>query len=234
MIRLRPELNLSEALEGLGGFTHLWVVFVFHQNTNKGFKAKVHPPRLAGEKAGVFATRSPHRPNPIGLSVVKIEKIEGTNVFVSGIDLVDGTPVLDLKPYIPSADRVAEARGSWTDTRQERFLSVTFAPEALTQIQALDAAAANRLDQANRPNIQSPPPVTRDLQALIRQTLELDPRPGFYKGTPGNENPYTDVYGFALEEFNVVYRVQGEFAIVLRLEPWSEWTANRRSHIQNE
>ncbi|MCM2282771.1 MAG: tRNA (N6-threonylcarbamoyladenosine(37)-N6)-methyltransferase TrmO [Bdellovibrionaceae bacterium] len=213
VIRLRPELNLADGLDGLAGFSHLWVIFVFHQNTNKILKTKVHPPRLAGEKMGVFATRSPHRPNPIGLSVVKIEKIQGNDIYVSGLDLIEGTPVLDIKPYVPSADRVPDAHGGWTTTQPERFLDVLFSDEALAQIAELDGKAGADPE--------------RNLAELIRQTLELDPRPGFYKGTPENENPYTDTYGFGLENFNVVYRVQGRVATVLRLENWEDWSVRR-------
>ncbi len=210
VIRLRPDLNLTDALEGLEGFSHLWVVFLFHRNTNKAFKAKVHPPRLEGGKIGAFATRSPHRPNPIGLSAVKIEEIADNAIHVSGIDLVDGTPVLDLKPYVPSADRIEAARGGWTESRPERFLDVTFSDEALDRIESLGRGNGRR-----------------DLKALIRQTLELDPRPVFYKGVPGRENPYMDTYGFGLEGFNVVYRVDGRCATVLRLENWSEFAESR-------
>jgi tRNA-Thr(GGU) m(6)t(6)A37 methyltransferase TsaA len=116
-LKLRPELNLSAGLKGLEGFSHVWLVFVFHQNTNKSVKTTVHPPRLQGESIGVFATRSPHRPNPIGLSVVKLEKITKDELVLSGIDLIDGTPILDIKPYLPEIDAVKNASGGWTDDR---------------------------------------------------------------------------------------------------------------------
>lgn len=211
VLHLRPELNLASGLEGLSGFSHLWVIFVFHQNTNKRVPTKICPPRLEGEKIGVFATRSPHRPNPVGLSVMKIERIEENKIYLSGVDVIDGTPVLDIKPYVPSADHIADAKGGWTDSRPERTLEVLFSEEAVAQIAAIESAT----------------PMPRDLQSLIRQTLELDPRPGFYKGTAERENPYTDVYGFALEEFNVVYRMQGTTASVLRLESWHDWKTDR-------
>jgi tRNA-Thr(GGU) m(6)t(6)A37 methyltransferase TsaA len=201
-IRLRNELNLSDALVGLDGFSHIWVIFVFHQNTNKGIKTKVHPPRLEGEKIGLYATRTPHRPNPIGLSVVKLEKIEGGIVYVSGVDLVDGTPVLDIKPYLPTSDALPEARMGWTSARPERTIEVEMTDAAIEDLKSL-VKDPDRFRQA------------------VREILELDPRPNFYKGTAEKPNPYTDVYGFRLDDFNVVYRMQEARAIVLNVTPFS-------------
>ncbi|XP_013389904.1 tRNA (adenine(37)-N6)-methyltransferase [Lingula anatina] len=96
--------NPEHALDGLEAFSHIWVMFLFHMNNNKYTKAKVRPPRLNGVKVGVFSTRSPYRPNPIGLTLAKIEKIEGATIYISGIDMLDGTPVLDIKPYIYDYD----------------------------------------------------------------------------------------------------------------------------------
>ncbi|ONI27565.1 hypothetical protein PRUPE_1G095000 [Prunus persica] len=108
------------SLEGLGEYSHCWVIYVFHQNTNleklwkdptkSKFKAKVRVPTLNGERKGLFATRSPHRPSPIGLSVAKVEAVQGHMLLLSGVDLVDGTPVLDVKPYIPYCDSIQGAR----------------------------------------------------------------------------------------------------------------------------
>lgn len=206
IIRLRHDLSLTGSFEGLEGFSHLWVIFVFHENTNKIVKAKVHPPRLGGEKVGVFATRSPHRPNPIGLSVVKIERIEANSIYVSGVDFVSGTPVLDLKPYLPSADKIEGAKSGWAEGKEARTIKVQFSSEADTQLAELTAKQSTE----NRPQ--------RDLRKLIEQNIELDPRPVFYRGEPGNENPYTDQYGFCLENLNIVYKMEGDTATVLRLE----------------
>lgn len=203
ILKLRPELNLSDALYGLDGFSHLWVIFVFHLNTNKGVKTRIHPPRMNGESIGVFATRAPHRPNPIGLSVVKIEKIEGNNVYLSGVDFVDGTPVLDIKPYHPQADAISNATGGWTESRDERTVTVSFDPK----VEELIAT----LGKPNRPPQQ--------LRSMIEKTLELDPRPGFYKGTPDNPDPYMDAYGFCIEDYNVVYKMNGSVANVIAIEP---------------
>ncbi|XP_016447030.1 uncharacterized protein LOC107772059 isoform X1 [Nicotiana tabacum] len=107
------------SLEGLEGYSHCWIIYVFHLNTDldklwkhpsqSKFKAKVRVPRLKGERMGVFATRSPHRPCPIGLTVAKVDVVDGNKVFISGVDLVDGTPVLDIKPYLPYCDSISGA-----------------------------------------------------------------------------------------------------------------------------
>lgn len=96
--------NPEHSVIGLNEFTHIWILFVFHKNKESSMKAKIHPPRLNGTSVGVFSTRSPHRPCAIGLSLTKLEKIIGNTIFLSGIDILDGTPVLDIKPYIPSYD----------------------------------------------------------------------------------------------------------------------------------
>lgn len=145
-----------EAFRGIENFSHLWLIFSFHQVVEEGFKALVRPPRFLGkEKWGVFASRSPHRPNHLGLSVVKFEKIEymanKIMLEVSGVDLVSGTPILDIKPYLAYTDAYPDAKsGSF----QER-------PE-LKPVRWLAAAAMD--------------PKTK---ALIEKVVGLDPRPGF-------------------------------------------------------
>ncbi|CAH6790360.1 tRNA (adenine(37)-N6)-methyltransferase [Phodopus roborovskii] len=96
--------NPDHSLMGLEQFSHVWILFVFHKNGHLNYKAKVQPPRLNGAKTGVFSTRSPHRPNAIGLTLAKLEKVEGGTVYLSGIDMIHGTPVLDIKPYIADYD----------------------------------------------------------------------------------------------------------------------------------
>lgn len=104
-IELSPNVftNPEHALEGLDEFSHIWIIYHFHKN-EACTKSKVAPPRLNGQRVGVFSTRSPHRPCPIGISLVELQKIEGSSVYFLGTDMVDGTPVLDIKPYIPSYD----------------------------------------------------------------------------------------------------------------------------------
>jgi tRNA-Thr(GGU) m(6)t(6)A37 methyltransferase TsaA len=209
VLKLRPEFNLREALDGLEGFSHLWLIFVFHRNTNRTVKAKVHPPRLGGAKIGVFSTRSPHRPNPIGLSAVRLERIEGNELFLSGVDLIEGTPVLDIKPYLPAADSHPEARGGWADERADTRMPVSFAPEALASLETW-------LDRLGR----GPEHLER-LKRLIVQTIQLDPRANCYKGTPDEPHPYTDAYGFLLEDFNIVFQLVDDGALVVAADPWT-------------
>ncbi|MDP9034224.1 MAG: tRNA (N6-threonylcarbamoyladenosine(37)-N6)-methyltransferase TrmO, partial [Myxococcota bacterium] len=117
-IELYAGHGYEHALEGLDAWEYAWIVFVFHENVaaGRGFKPKVLPPR-SETKRGVFATRSPHRPNPIGLSVVRIERVEGLLVHVRKVDLLDGTPVLDVKPYVAYADAYPDARAGWLEAR---------------------------------------------------------------------------------------------------------------------
>lgn len=98
------------ALEGLKDFSHVWLIFLFHENKSNHVRAKVAPPRLNGKRVGVFSTRSPHRPNPIGLTLVQLDKIEDGTLYFNGVDILDGTPILDVKPYIPQYDRPCAPR----------------------------------------------------------------------------------------------------------------------------
>ena len=114
VIELQHGMNFETALEDLDGFDRIWIIFQFHLNNN--WKPKVRPP-VAPEKEriGVFATRSPHRPNPLGMSCVKLEKVDGLKIFVQDCDLLDGTPVFDIKPYIPAADSFPDSRIGWLE-----------------------------------------------------------------------------------------------------------------------
>jgi tRNA-Thr(GGU) m(6)t(6)A37 methyltransferase TsaA len=121
-IELLPHIPL-DALRSLDGFERIWLLYVFHMN--EGWSALVRPPRGPRVKRGLFATRSPHRPNPIGLSAVQLVSIEGRVLRVHGIDLLDGTPILDIKPYIPYADAFPDARAGWVDEVDAMEASVT-------------------------------------------------------------------------------------------------------------
>uniref|UniRef100_A0A803JLV0 tRNA (adenine(37)-N6)-methyltransferase n=1 Tax=Xenopus tropicalis TaxID=8364 RepID=A0A803JLV0_XENTR len=110
--------NPEHSLIGIEQFSHVWILFVFHKNGRLSCKAKVQPPRLNGAKTGVFSTRSPHRPNAIGLTLVRLEKVEGSTLYLSGIDIIHGTPVIDIKPYIPEYDS-PQSTVSFEDVQQE-------------------------------------------------------------------------------------------------------------------
>lgn len=183
-LRILPEFQPQDSLVGLDQFSHLWVIFGFHKNNQDSrFHAKVHPPRLEGEKIGVFASRSPHRPNPLGLSVVTIEKIEREGVRVSGVDMVDGTPIYDLKPYLPYVESLPHASGGWAAEPPKTLWRVEFlCPEKLA------------IWKSHRPEIED----------LIVNTLQLDPRPMVYKGYEGQESsPYRSRHAMRLYEGDV-------------------------------
>ncbi len=164
ILKLNPDPNYLPALSELETFSHLWIIFVFHQAQERSWRPKIDPPKLdASKKVGVFASRSPHRPNPIGMSVVKLEGIdykakEGIEIHLSGIDLLDGTPVLDIKPYLPYSDIVSEANSGWVDTEIPKY-EVSFSHESLEQITQYSKHTTPRLLN------------------LITQMLEWDPRP---------------------------------------------------------
>ena len=150
-LKLDPNVIQPSALEGLEQFTHVWLIFEFHENTNaskladgsRNVKAKVHPPALGGEKVGLFATRTPHRPNPIGLSVARLIELRGDTLTLGGADLVDGTPILDIKPYLRHDIQPDAAVPSWCENRSDAsaVAEVRFSPEA----DAALVAAAPRL-----------------------------------------------------------------------------------------
>lgn len=183
----QPEL----ALQGLTEYSHVWVTFVFHLNSNTKYHPKVHPPRLKGETIGVFATRSPHRPNPIGLSLATVEKIEGGKIFLGGLDLVDGTPILDIKPYLPQFEALPQARGGWAvkDEHQVDDIQVTFTAEAKAQLELWQKRGHVRL------------------QEIIVDILKQDPRPVVYRGFEGMEDsPYRNEHAFRLYDGDVHFR----------------------------
>lgn len=181
-LHLHGNCNREEILRGIEGFSHLWLLFVFHQVLDQGWKPTVRPPRLGGNRRlGVFATRSPFRPNPIGLSAVKLEGVDNRDgqwlLQLSGIDLVDGTPVLDIKPYVPYADAIADAREGFAGQPDNQHSAVAFSPDSLRQLASL---------QADYPT----------LQALIEQVIGQQPQPA-YQQDPGR------VYGMTLYDLNI-------------------------------
>lgn len=186
---LFPDVIAPESLEGLSTFSHLWVVYHFHLNENKKILTKVFPPKLEGEKMGVLATRSPHHPNPIGISVVKIDKIEGLTIYVQNLDLVNGTPLLDIKPYVPNYDSISNATMGWV-------------PEVcLVPVNFSDAC---KLKLSSHPHGDR-------LKSLITETLQQDPRPTSYKKkSDENQN-----YWVTLENLNIQFEWrEGEFLVL--------------------
>ncbi len=169
VLELVAPFDQGDAVQGLEQVSHVWLLFLFHQALEDKPRLKVRPPRLGGNKSmGVFATRATHRPNGIGQSVVRLDKVEQGRLWLSGIDLLDGTPVLDVKPYVPYADSLPKARNDMASA----------APEAIAVIWA-DVALVQAHDHATR--------LGEPLVALIEQCLAQDPRPAYQIPTPERE-----------------------------------------------
>jgi tRNA-Thr(GGU) m(6)t(6)A37 methyltransferase TsaA len=206
ILKLRNDPFFKSAVREIEKFSHLWIVFVFHQHDAKSWKPSIRPPRLGGrKKVGVLASRSPHRPNPIGLSCVKLEKIDvtatgGIELHLSGVDCLDGTPVLDIKPYLPYCDSIPDASSGWAPVHQER-ITVHFSEKAL-QIMGSEKASAYP-----------------QLQTLIREILELDPRPAFQQKKLPTDAPHSEgtLYGFRLFCFDVQWGIKDHEFHVLDL-----------------
>lgn len=198
-LHLHSPYNQPEAVRGLEEFSHVWVMFIFHQTMDGGWRPTVRPPRLGGNvRTGVFATRSTFRPNPVGMSLIELRGIRcaGQSVILElgSLDLVDGTPVVDIKPYLPFAESQPEARAGFAQSAPQADMPVEFTPQAEQQLAA---------------NLSKYP----HLRRFITQVLGQDPRPAYRKG----EDQERD-YAVNLLEFNVRWRVLGELNQVLSLD----------------
>ena len=188
-IVFEPEYRNEDALRGLDAFSHLWIIWQFSEAVRDGWSPTVRPPRLGGNtRLGVFATRSPFRPNAIGLSSVKILGIEkaqnhGTVIHVAGADLMDGTPIFDIKPYIPYCDSHPEAAGGFTDSAQDYILNIDF-PAALLKR------------------------VPEDKHQPLMDVLSHDPRPS-YQSDPDR------TYGLSFGDNDIRFRVNDKTLYVL-------------------
>lgn len=198
LIQFSKDDHIRQALRTIEEFSHLWIIFVFHETGSKNWKPSIRPPRFGGDKkVGVLASRSPHRPNPIGMSAVKILSVDlenelGPQIKVEGIDLLDGTPVLDVKPYIGYTDRIENTVDGWAQDAIPTY-AVHFSEEA-------------RIFLLDHP----------ELQNLIHDVATLDPRPAFQrKNLPvTNAGTWGREFGFDLEGFEVKYTIdQNEFWI---------------------
>src|SRR3989339_1166063 len=129
VIELNPKNNFEQALKYLDGFERIWVLYQFH--LNKNWKPLVNPPRHTRKKVGVFATRAPYRPNHIGISCVKLEKVDGLKIFISESDILDGSPVIDIKPYLPYSDSFPNVATGWVKSGLENIYEVKFSKKAI-------------------------------------------------------------------------------------------------------
>jgi tRNA (adenine37-N6)-methyltransferase len=191
---LDPGGDFEHALEDLGEWEYLWVLYWFHQN--HGWRPKVLPPR-SRKRRGVFSTRSPHRPNPIGLSVVRLERVEGLAVHVRGVDMLDGTPLLDLKPYLAYADALPGARGGWLGEDGAK-LDPGPSFEVVWASRATDQAAWLRAEHGV------------DLVTPVEKTLRAGPRPHPYRRI----RVHGDGMQLAVKDWRVEFRVTGQRVLV--------------------
>ncbi|ELL9328827.1 tRNA (N6-threonylcarbamoyladenosine(37)-N6)-methyltransferase TrmO [Vibrio fluvialis] len=196
-VKLLGESNCPEAVRGIEQFSHLWLLFLFDQNLQAGWKPTVRPPRLGGnERIGVLASRSTFRPNGIGMSAVKLRGVskQGDQIYLDlgSVDLVDGTPIIDIKPYIPYSDSIADAQGGYAEAEPEQA-EVTFSAAALETLQRL--------------------PDGQVQQAVIGEVLAQDPRPAYKKNKPD-----TKEYAVNLYDLNVKFMVNGNLVTVTAIE----------------
>jgi tRNA-Thr(GGU) m(6)t(6)A37 methyltransferase TsaA len=195
-IQFSPDINPTNACRGLEAFSHLWISFIFHENIQGGWKDTVRPPRLGGnEKVGVFATRSTFRPNPIGLSVVKNGGLnEHNKLVVEGVDLLDQTPIIDIKPYVHYADSVNDAISGFAEFAPKKKMPVEYSKLAYLKLQTL----VNAYPQ---------------LEALLTNILEQDPRPAYKTATKDDK-----IYSILLHNFDIKWQVRHTINYVLDIE----------------
>ena len=190
-IVFEPEFRNSDALRGIEDFSHLWIIWQFSEAVRQGWSPTVRPPRLGGNtRMGVFATRSPFRPNNLGLSCVKLLGVEhtaefGTVLHVGGADLMDGTPIFDIKPYIPYADCQPEATGGFTDTAGDFILKVDFPAQLLETL-------------------------PEEKREAIIEVLSHDPRPS-YQRKPER------VYGLTFAGYDIRFQVMEDILTVVEI-----------------
>lgn len=198
-LHLIAPYNQADAVRGLEGFSHLWVLFVFHQTMEGGWRPTVRPPRLGGNaRMGVFATRSTFRPNPIGMSLVELRGIrthkDRVILELGSLDLVDGTPVVDIKPYLPFAEALPDAKASYAQQAPQAAVNVAFTADVRQHLLQLE----KRYPQ---------------LSQFIREVLAQDPRPAYRKHEEEGKT-----YAVWLLDFNVRWRVTPDGFEVFALE----------------
>lgn len=194
-IEIIPPYNNADAFDGIADFSHIWVIFCFHQHLTHNWKPKVRPPRMGGNhRIGVFASRSSFRPNPIGISAVKLEELEVSDqkilLHISGQDFIDQTPILDIKPYISYADSIADTVNAYANEAPPQKLNVTYSINAQRMIEQLS---------------QRHP----ELKNLIGEILSLDPRPSYHDQTQKQKS-----YGMKIYDYDVKFEVDDDYIMV--------------------
>jgi tRNA (adenine37-N6)-methyltransferase len=207
-IELYPGRDFEHALADLEGWDRLWVVFCFHLNPPGVWRPKVLPPRSSGKRRGVFSTRSPHRPNPIGLSVVRLDEVRGLVLHVRDVDMIDGTPVLDLKPYVPYADAFPGARTGWLEPLASTEVGPAGVVDAVDAVDAVDPEPGftvtwSPLAAEQVAWLRAAHGV--DLQGPVDRVLELGPQPHPYRRIKVEG----DAFRLAVKDWRVRFRVEG-------------------------
>lgn len=189
VIELNPNNNFDQALKDLDGFERIWVLYQFHLNSN--WKPLVNPPRHTRKKVGVFATRAPYRPNQIGMSCVRLEKIDGLKIFISESDILDGSPIIDIKPYLPYSDSFPDAVTGWAKNDIENIFEVCFEQEAIKQCKWLKETS----------NI--------NLTDFARLQLEFNPTDSTRKRITevNGNNSSSETYTLAYRTWRIIYSV---------------------------
>ena len=186
IIELLPDMNLAHAIEDLAGWERIWVIFWFHRN--RGWRPKVLPPRTTSGRKGVLATRAPHRPNPLGLSALRLEQIDGLRLHVRDVDLLDGTPVLDIKPYVPYADAFPGSGSGWLASDPRPAWQVEFSHRVRAQLDWLA------------------PRTALPLRERIRAVLALGPQPHPYRRIRRSGGQLT----LSVQDWRADFTVRGE------------------------
>ncbi|WP_439243106.1 tRNA (N6-threonylcarbamoyladenosine(37)-N6)-methyltransferase TrmO [Lonepinella sp. BR2474] len=189
VVELLPPYNVPETVRGLEQFSHLWLIFQFDQIPQGKWQPTVRPPRLGGnQRVGVFASRSTHRPNPLGLSKVELRKIECSQgkvlLHLGAVDLVNGTPIFDIKPYIAYADSESQAISGFAQQKPSALLQVKFSPNAQTAVQKIETFQPH-------------------FGRFITEVLQQDPRPAYQQGQVSDR-----IYGVHLINYNVKFQIK--------------------------
>lgn len=192
-IVLSSRYNDANCLRGIEEFSHLWLIFSFHHTAEQGWRPLVRPPRLGGNtKVGVFASRSTFRPNGIGMSVVELLDVSHNKgeILVGGIDLIDQTPILDIKPYLAYSDAIIDAKGGYANSSPDKTMKVLFSTEAKKQLESLE----------------------NELEALIIEVLAQDPRPAYQRDQTTSRR-----YGVRLHDYDVNWQVDDNVTLVVSI-----------------
>jgi tRNA (adenine37-N6)-methyltransferase len=210
VIELNPKNNFQQALKFLDGFDRIWVLYQFH--LNKNWKPLVSPPRHTRKKVGVFATRAPYRPNHIGMSCVKLEKVDGLKIYISESDILDGSPVIDIKPYLPYSDSFPDAATGWVKKDFEQISEVIFEPKAEKQCIWLKEKA------------------DINLMSFARLQLEFNPTDSTRKRISRTENDFVLAY----RTWRIRYHVDESAKKVLIEEIFSGYSKEELADVEND